>query len=380
MTLAPVSDRLLASGRAALSALPQVLPLGQPVLLVTDATLVALGVVAPVVAAVEAAGCPVHLFTGVHSDPLESDVETGREAAMAADAAAVIAVGGGSVLDAAKIIAATADPALGALSQWRMMATPLPAAACLPCIALPTTAGTGSEATSTTILSTDHKAKVWYWGEALRPPHVVLDPTLSAGLPPTLTAATGLDALVHAVEAVTNSKASDASRDPGLRAVALVAAHLPTAVAHGGDLAARQGMLQAAYLAGEAIEAAGTALAHNIAHALASLGPIHHGLAVARAMDRTLNWVREGNQEAFTQCARAMGGEDFAERWSTLLATVGLDLALPVPLRALSAERLAAEMAAPQNAPMRQATARPVTEADLLPLAALVLSVDPLRG
>ena len=162
------------------------------------------------------------------------------------------------------------------------------------------------------MLSDDDGVKFWYWGSALKADRVVLDPELTVALPAHLTAATGVDALVHAIEACTNRNAFVANDLYGLEAIRLVARHLATAVSEPGNLEARGGMLRAASLAGIAIDNVGTALAHNIGHALGSLMPIHHGRAVAIAMAATLPWNVEGDGVCTVKVGTAGDGERVA--------------------------------------------------------------------
>jgi alcohol dehydrogenase class IV len=191
---------------------------------------------------------------------------------------------------------------------------------------------------------------------------------------------TGMDALVHAVEAATNRNADTASEKAAHRAIRLVAEHLAVAVAEPQNLSARGGMLKAAALAGVAIDRAGTALAHNIGHALGSLAPVPHGLAVTLAMAATAAWVAEGDRPAFARVAAAMGaGESadaFPDAFRRLAAEAGLALDTRAAAPGVTAEQLAAHMAAPENASMRKSTKRPVRDEDLLPLAEMTLALD----
>ena len=174
---------------------------------------------------------------------------------------------------------------------------------------MPTTSGTGSETTRTAILSDADGAKLWFWGEELKADEVVLDPELTVSLPPHLTAATGIDALVHAVEAATNRNAHPANDIYAHEAIRLVARHLVDGRREPRNLAAREGLALAAALAGTAIDNCGTAIAHNIGHA--------HGLAAADA-PRPRRRHRHAGLPAlecrrrpdgrFAACAAAMGG------------------------------------------------------------------------
>lgn len=342
------------------------------VLLVADPALSDLAITSRAEATLSAAGHVVHRFEDIVSDPREAQVADGAALARRIGAGAVVGLGGGSALDAAKMIAVLAASDRP-IVDFRLAATPLPARrARLVCI--PTTAGTGSETTAVSVLSSEEHVKFWYWGDALKPDFVVLDPELTVGLPPALTAATGLDALVHAMEAATNRNRSAVNDLHALEAIRLCVRHLPAAVARPGDLDARLGMLTAACLAGMAIDNAGTALAHNIGHALGSLMPVHHGKAVAISMEASLPFVIDGNRPAFARVAEAFGigpdPEALPAAFSALIDEVGLDRSLP---QAVDPAALAMRMAAPENAAMRASTAREVTDEDLRMLVGLVL-------
>jgi len=189
-----------------------------------------------------------------------------------------------------------------------------------------------------------------------------------------LTAATALDALVHAIEAATNARRNAGNDLYCHRAIGLISRNLARAIEDGSDMAARGALLLGSCYAGIAIDNGGTALAHNISHAVAALAPIAHGRATALAMLATMDWVAEAVPDAFATVAQAMGEPSqpgaavsaFARvvRGSGLKISLrddGLELNLP--------ELLAAQMAQPQNAPMRKATVRPVRDEDLLMLA-----------
>lgn len=344
------------------------------VLLVADPGLVPFGITDRAAASLSATGHRVRRFENIVSDPREAQVAEGVALARAVGAGAVVGLGGGSALDAAKMIAVLAG-ADAELTAFRLAAVPLPARR-LPLVCVPTTAGTGSETTGVSVLSDDDHAKYWYWGEPLKADCVILDPELTTGLPHGLTVATGLDALVHAIEAATNRHHNEANDLHAMAAVRLSVRHLPAAAARPDDLEARGGMLLAAAYAGIAIDNAGTAIAHNIGHALGSLMPIHHGRAVAIAMEATLPWVIEGDREAFARVAETFGiGPDpdaLPAAYAALLDRLGFDRSLPRPVEAAA---LAARMGLPENGTMRRSTARRVTDEDLEPLAARVVAL-----
>jgi alcohol dehydrogenase class IV len=380
MTVAPVPFSLNAvpeihfgAGRAAALAddVRTVAPGARKVLLVADAALVELGLAAPIVQSLEESGATVRLYADIAGEPKAAQIDAAAEATRRLDAGAVVALGGGSALDIGKVAAAIA-PAGEEAMHYAQAAQPLPAGG-LPAICLPTTAGTGSELSATNIFTGPEGKKLWIWGQETKPRRVVLDPELTLSLPPQLTAWTGLDAFVHALEASTNRHANAGNSLTCHKALALIAGALETAVSEPGNLAARGDMLLGSAFAGIGIDNCSTALAHNISHALAGLAPVHHGLATALGLEATLAWSLEADAEeasggSFAAAARACGLKDAAELpgwYSGLMTRCGVARHLPKAFRDLDAAALAAEMRAAENQPMRLATAREVTENDI---------------
>ena len=187
----------------------------------------------------------------------------------------VIGIGGGSALDMAKILSITLAGDRPADDYW-MMAHDLPEAS-LPSIMVPTTAGTGSESCSTNIISDANGHKGWVWGPQTKPDLILLDPVLSVSLPAHLTGWCGMDAIVHAFEASTNKYSHISAMSYGHQALKLAIEALPKVMKDGTDLDARTQMLLASTWAGAAIDQVGCAVAHHISHAMAGVGPIHHG-------------------------------------------------------------------------------------------------------
>lgn len=346
------------------------------VLLVADAALVELGLVAPLCRALEETGAVTALFADIAGEPKANHIDAAAAAARRLGATVVVAIGGGSALDIGKLAAATARAGHDCM-HYALAAHPLPAAG-IPAICLPTTAGTGSELSATSVFANDAGKKLWVWGQETKPRRVVLDPELTLTLPPQLTAWTGLDAFVHALEACTNRKASAANSATCHRALSLIAGALETAVTTPQDLAARGNLLLGSALAGIGIDNCGTAVAHNISHALAGLAPLHHGLATALGLEATLAWSVEADDGRFAQAARACGlaaADELPGWYAALMTRCGIERRLPAPFSAFDAAALAAEMRAPENAPMRQATARDVTEDDVVRFAAAVMAL-----
>jgi alcohol dehydrogenase len=221
--------------------------------------------------------------------------------------------------------------------------------------------------TRTSVFTNSQGIKAWAWGPELKPDLAILDPDLTLDLPPAMTAASGLDALVHAIEASTNRRRFAANDLYCHHAIRLIATHLERAVTDGQDRNARAAMLLASCYAGIAIDNCGTAIAHNISHALAALAPVAHGRATGIAMAATLGWVAEGAPEAFAAVAEALGeARDHraaAPAFHRLARSAGVDLSLAGDgLDVARPELLAEHMARPENAPMRQSTAREVSD------------------
>ncbi|MBI2720478.1 MAG: iron-containing alcohol dehydrogenase [Rhizobiales bacterium] len=347
---------------------------GAPILLVADPALAGLGITARALAILAEAGHPATVYDGFKGEPKATDIDAAAAIAGDLKAMAIVGLGGGSALDTAKLVACCTVTGLPA-SAYELCATPLPANR-LPIIAIPTTAGTGSEVTRVSVFANAAKAKVWAWGEELKPDVAILDPELSVAVPPQVTAATGLDALVHAIEACTNKHATPGSDLYCHKAVSLIAANLERAVKNPADIEARGAMLLGSCYGGIGIDNCGTALAHNISHALADLAPIPHGRATGLAMLATIGWAAEGNPQAFARVAAAMGVADAVSGFDRLLRSTGIKVSLAGDgLELNRPELLAAHMALPANQPMRKSTLRYPSDADLLMLAEKVYAL-----
>ena len=357
---------------------------GARVLIVTDPGVIAAGVVGRVQRVLEEAGHRAEVFSDLAGEPKVHQVEAAAALARKMRAQAVIGLGGGSSLDTSKLAAAAAASD-APVSAYELCANPLPANG-LTRICIPTTAGTGSEATRTSVLANAQGAKVWAWGAELKPHLSLLDPSLSTGLPARLTAATGVDALVHAIEAVTISRANPLNDATGLQSIRHVAKHLKRAVEAPEDLEARGGMLIASCLAGMAIYGTGTGIAHAIGHALGTVGHVHHGRAVGLCLRVALAWNAEASPERHAAVAEALGvprdgrsdpelAAALAPAYDAFLRSVGLPIALaPDGLGEKDAKRLAEVTMSIENEPMRKANCRDITAADAERFARAVLT------
>jgi alcohol dehydrogenase class IV len=347
---------------------------GAAVIIVADPALAPLGVTERIAQALRAAAFVVYVYDAFKGEPKSADIDAVAELARKRGARAIVGLGGGTALDTAKLAACCAVSGESA-SAYELCRTPLPGKP-LAVIAIPTTAGTGSEVTRVSVYANATGEKVWAWGAELKPRVAILDPELTVAVPPAVTAATGLDALVHAIEASTNKQRNDGNGAYCHKAISLITANLAKAVKNPEDIEARGAMLLGSCFAGIGIDNCGTALAHNISHALADLAPIAHGRATGLAMLATYEWVMEGNPDAFAEVASAMGQKDGAKAYEALVRETGIKVALDGEGFDLEKPELLAErMAAAANAPMRKSTLRYPSDEDLLMLAKKVYAL-----
>ncbi|RFA10312.1 methanol dehydrogenase [Subtercola boreus] len=277
-------------------------------LIVTDAFLAASPVVAAVRASLEAAGIAVTVYGGVTPNPTTTCVDEGSDVARDAGIEALVAVGGGSSMDAAKGIS------LGAVNANRGMELDYRnefASDALPIIAVPTTAGTGAEVNAFGVVTdvTEHR-KFYVGSNSALARAAVLDPDLTVGLPPKATAATGMDALTHALESYLSLRPNPYSDGIALQVISTVADHLPRAVDDGSDIEARSQLLLASHIAGVGFSHTGLGLVHGIAHPLGGRFDIPHGLALCIVIERVLRYNLSVRGERLARVAFALGVGD----------------------------------------------------------------------
>ncbi len=278
-------------------------------LVVTDPGIVAAGIAERIEQALVDRGVAVARFTDVKSNPTVDNVDAGAEALRSFGADAVIGLGGGSPIDAAKIIAAVSANGCSAhdlMTGARTIEVPG-----VPQIAIPTTAGSGAESAKVSVL-VDHATgeKKGVFGPGTAPWITILDPELQLGLPPRLTAATGMDALSHALEAylgVAANPFSDAIAEQSMR---LVAAFIERAVADGADLEARSALTVASALGGLAKEQSGLGILHAVAMPVGYLYDLHHGYLCAALMPATLDYNRSAVPAKTAWVARTFGVDE----------------------------------------------------------------------
>ena len=253
------------------------------VVMISDPGVVDAGLTERAVASLKKNGFGVDLFSDLTGEASATPIENAADLIRTTKPSAVIGLGGGSALDAAKLATVLASADKGP-EYYALTANPLPPRA-INIVLLPTTAGTGAEVTRTAVFTNSKNQKDWAWGHELAADYVILDPELTLSLPEFLTAATGLDAMVHAIEACIVKKSHPLCQSFALHAIRLGVQNLEIALQNPQDLDARGNLLIAATLAGMALDGAGAGLAHSIGHALGTIAGVHHGRAVALALD-----------------------------------------------------------------------------------------------
>jgi alcohol dehydrogenase class IV len=286
------------------------LPKG-PVLFVTDEQLTGLGITDAARDALEASGRPVTVFDKVEADPSRTTLEAVVEAGRSAGAASVVGFGGGSPMDVAKLAAYLLGSGDDLDSVWGV---DIATGQRLPLVLVPTTAGTGSEATPISVITCEGGVKLAVNSRPLTADWAVLDPQLTVGLPRGVTAATGIDAIVHAVEAYTSARLKNPLSDALAReALRLLTTNLLTACDNPRDIAAREAMLLGAHLAGLAFSNAPVAGVHALAYPLGGLHHLPHGVTNALMLRHVLQHNAEAARDHYAELARIVVPECEAE-------------------------------------------------------------------
>ena len=271
---------------------------------VTDRGLRATGIVGRVEKTLAEAKLEYAVHEDIGPNPPTTELDRGAARLREFGDCAVIAVGGGSALDAAKGISLLAgNPGAVAADADRLW----DAADGLPLIAIPTTAGTGAETNGFAVTEDVYAHRKVYIGHSsVKPRIAVLDPELTLGLPAKVTAATGLDALVHGIESLTSQGSSPLSAAYATQAISLVGRWLPVAYRDGGDLEARAQLMFGAHLAGHALTLSGLGLVHGIGHALTAHTGTPHGVALAAVLEEVMVFSAEAAAAAYEATARAL--------------------------------------------------------------------------
>lgn len=299
-TVAHIVSELGAAGRLG-GHIAQGFPAARRALLVTDPGFLKTGLVDAPVASLRAAGIEVDIYSNVVADPPEPVVLEAVEAARRHGADIVIGLGGGSSMDVAKLIAVLAggEQEIGAIYGIGNVKGHR-----LPLVQIPTTAGTGSEVTNIAIVTTGATTKMGVVAPQLYADMALLDAELTLGLPPMVTAATGIDAMVHAIEAYTSRhKKNPLSDILARKALGLLSANLVTACEDGRNLAARQAMLLGAMLAGQAFSNAPVAAVHALAYPIGGTFHVPHGLSNSLVLPHVLRFNLPASAALYAELA-----------------------------------------------------------------------------
>ncbi len=310
------------------------------VLIVTDAQIMALGLLDPALDNLKLNGITTHIYSGVEEDPAEHIVHAAIDTASSMSSDGVIGFGGGSSMDIAKLVAFLAHPTttqglsdiygVGNAQGQR-----------LPLIQIPTTAGTGSEVTPIAIITTGETTKMGSVSPLFLPDIAVLDAELTLRLPTNITAATGIDAMVHAIEAYTSKiKKNPLSDMYSRQALTLLSSNIRQAVKCGDDISARENMLLGAMLAGQAFSNAPVAAVHALAYPLGGHFHIPHGLSNSLVLPQVMQYNTSHCTSLYADIAPIImqdkvSGDDLSicQQLIDYISHLIADLGLPTQLR-----------------------------------------------
>ncbi len=322
-------------GCGALAQLPAELAAlkGSRPLIVTDAGIARCGVLERVAFLLREHNIPYTVFDGVEANPKDRNVAAGAEAYRAFGADSIVAVGGGSPIDCAKAIGVLAANNAGDIKPYEgktAYSEPLP-----PLVCVPTTAGTGSELTfSAVITDTANQYKMTVKNAFTAAKTTICDPELTLSVPPMVTAATGVDALTHAIEAFSATCAEPLSDAAALYAIELIYPNLATVVQDGSNIEARSKLLMGSMLAGIAFSHSDVASVHCLAESLGGMFDLPHGMCNAIMLPYVMEYNMDYCAENYARVARAMGvlpdiGREGAKRAVDAIKQLVADIGLP---------------------------------------------------
>ncbi len=316
-------------------------------LIVTDAMLVKLGLLKSMQDKLTQLGVSFVVYDGVLPNPTIEQIENGLAMLKQHGCTSILAIGGGSSIDAAKVIAARATNPYKIVHMSGLMRV---AFKLLPLYAVPTTAGTGSEVTIAAVVSDPASTRKF----AIMSPRMVpiaaaLDGALMTGLPPAITSATGMDALTHAVEAYLSRNQTSKTDAEALEATRLIMQNLPTAVKNGGNVEARQNMALASFKAGVAFTTAGVGYVHAIAHNFGAYYHVPHGLANAIILPRVLDFSKPNCTPRLAKLAEVSGlkkgnetDEQLADAFIARVRAMNQEFGIPSQVDKLKADDIPA--------------------------------------
>ena len=346
-------------------------------LVVTDKDLVKFGVAAQVTDVLKAAGIPFEMFDEVKPNPTVKNVKNGIAAFKAAGADFIVAIGGGSSMDTSKAVGIIINnPEFADVTSLEGVANTKKKS--VPVIALPTTAGTAAEVTINYVITDEENVKKMVCVDPNDIPTLaIIDPELMLSMPRGLTAATGMDALTHAIEGLITLGAWEMSDMFEIKAIEMIAKWLPKAVENPSDIEARDGMATAQYIAGMAFSNVGLGLVHGMAHPLGAYYDIPHGVANALLLPIVMEFNAPAALDKYVTIAKAMNAykegmtrEEAAEAAVDAVRQLSIRVGIPQHLAELGIKetdlpRLAkaafADVCTPGNP-------RDITEEDILEL------------
>ncbi|MTI95927.1 MAG: iron-containing alcohol dehydrogenase [Firmicutes bacterium] len=323
----PWRQPYLLEGEGSLQELPKLMKAKDlnNVLIVTDAGLVALGLMDDMLAGFAENGIAYTVYDKTVPNPTIDNIEEALEMYKRNSCVGIVAFGGGSPMDCAKGVAARVARPKKSIPQMKGLLKVLKKIP--PLVAVPTTAGTGSEVTLVAVI-TNSKTHEKYaiTDTALIPHYAVLDPLLTVNLPPHITATTGIDALTHAVEAYIGRANTVQTKKDSREAIELIFANLYRAYSDGTDIAARSNMMKAAYLAGAAFTRAYVGYVHAIAHTLGGFYSIPHGLANAVILPYVLEYFGQSIHDKLAELSDlvklSQAGDTDAEKAKRFVAAI----------------------------------------------------------
>ena len=313
------------------------------VFIVTDKDLLKFGVVEKVTSVLDAAKIEYTIFSNVKQNPTVAQVKEGVVAFSLSNADAIVAIGGGSPIDTAKGIGIISNnPEFADVVSLEGVADTKNKS--VPIIALPTTAGTAAEVTINYVITDEENVKKMVCVDPnVIPVLSIVDAELMLSLPPSLTAATGMDALTHAIEGYITKGAWEMSDIFELKAIEMIAKHLPVVVKNPSDVVARDGMAVAQYIAGMGFSNVGLGLVHGMAHPLGAYYDIPHGVANALLLPIVMEYNTESSIAKYVDIARAMGIkvdhlslEDAAQAAVDAVKNLAIEVGIPEKLELLN--------------------------------------------
>ncbi|MHC5373201.1 iron-containing alcohol dehydrogenase family protein [Enterococcus sp. LJL120] len=299
------------------------------VLAIYDQGIKSTGLIDTILGRLIAEGLTIYQFDQVIANPTDVSIEAAANDFKGKQIDVIVAIGGGSSIDSAKAINVLLTNEAPIQQYEGIDQVPNPT---VPLIAIETAAGTGSEVTSVSVVTcTKRKKKMVISGKYTTPTVAILDPQLTVGLPPQVTASTGCDALTHAIESYVSTLGNPFTEIHSLKAIELIYQNLPTAVKDGQNLTARSRVLMGSTLAGMAFNVAILGIAHSIAHPLGAHFNVPHGLANAMALAETVKYNARFAAEKYQKVGVAMGLGADCQAEDVVKALEELNVELNIP-------------------------------------------------